>query len=291
MVTSVEGDDVILLKVIHGQNRSKTTKLSSKKLKTVVQNIYKADNISRCKIDSYPVPEISNSGYPSSDSEQWTVFPRKTISSSGSSTLEEDREATSPLVNYTVNSGPPEKHTVDSGPLENHTVNSGPPENHTVNSGPPEISIENLGGETEEEVERDSLILGEQDSQDMLETSKPTQISEKSYRRTHPGELRVAMYTDEELPFVDGKFIQRPPPRKNDIVYFFHRRYMKWVRAKLISNELRGYKNYYNIEYDDGSKDGVYLIQNERWTLWNKTDEEPGNPLNRVINFETLIPI
>ena len=291
MVTSVEGDDVILLKVIHGQNRSKTTKLSSKKLKTVVQNIYKADNISRCKIDSYPVPEISNSGYPSSDSEQWTVFPRKTISSSGSSTLEEDREATSPLVNYTVNSGPPEKHTVDSGPLENHTVNSGPPENHTVNSGPPEISIDNLGGETEEEVERDSLILGEQDSQDMLETSKPTQISEKSYRRTHPGELRVAMYTDEELPFVDGKFIQRPPPRKNDIVYFFHRRYMKWVRAKLISNELRGYKNYHNIEYDDGSKDGVYLIQNERWTLWNKTDEEPGNPLNRVINFETLIPI
>ena len=66
------------------------------------------------------------------------------------------------------------------------------------------ISIGNLWGDIEEESSRNCFILEEQYNQDMLETLNASQISEKSYRRIHPGELRVTMYTDEELPLMES---------------------------------------------------------------------------------------
>ena len=99
--------------------------------------------------------------------------------------------------------------------------------------------------------------------------------------------LNVPMYDDHQMPFIDGQLIQRPPPKKNDIIYFYHRDFQKWVKAKLSSNEIRGYKNYYNIQYEDGTNGGVYLKPNERWTLWGET----GNELNRVIRLDSLVEL
>ena len=104
-------------------------------------------------------------------------------------------------------------------------------------------------------------------------------------RQMHSGHLDVPMYDDNEMPFIDGRLIQRPPPKKGDTIYFFHHIYLKWVKAILVSNQLKGYKDYFNIQYEDGSKDGLYLRQNERWTLWG----DDNVPFNRVITLENFI--
>ena len=53
-----------------------------------------------------------------------------------------------------------------------------------------------------------------------------------------------------------------------------------------ISNELTGYRKYYNKEYKDGSKNSEYLIEGG-----NQIDEHSVGPLNRVINPDTSAPI
>ena len=99
----------------------------------------------------------------------------------------------------------------------------------------------------------------------------------------HNGVLNVPMYEDHQMPFIDNQLVQWPLPRKGDTIFFYHGDYLKWVKATLTSNELRGYKKYFNIKYEDGSKDGVYLRPNERWTLWGKEN----SLLNRVITQRT----
>ena len=100
----------------------------------------------------------------------------------------------------------------------------------------------------------------------------------------------LTLYNTNEVPQINGQLIQRPPPRKHNIVYFVHRHHGgKWVRATLLSNELRGYRYYYNIAYDNGVKDGVYLKPGDYWTLGEINDDEQPNQIpNRVINFDDI---
>ena len=104
------------------------------------------------------------------------------------------------------------------------------------------------------------------------------------------GESSIRLYNTEEVPLINGQVVQRPPPKKNDIIYFVSRKFNeKWVRAKLLSNELRGYKNYCNIEYENKVKDEVYLIPGELWTLGEIEERNRTNyRFHRVINFEDV---
>ena len=55
----------------------------------------------------------------------------------------------------------------------------------------------------------------------------------------------IILYNKNEVPQINGQLIQRPPLRKHNIVYLVHRHHGgKWVRATLLSNELRGYGHY-----------------------------------------------
>ena len=63
------------------------------------------------------------------------------------------------------------------------------------------------------------------------------------------------------------KLNQSRRPKLNDRVKFFHQDLETWVEATLISDALRGWRHYYNIVYDNGREDGVYLTPNKRWTL------------------------
>ena len=65
-------------------------------------------------------------------------------------------------------------------------------------------------------------------------------------------------------------------PRIHDRISFFHTDLGTWVEATLISNALRGWRNYYNIVYDNGREDGVYLIPDHRWTLLDPPQEDQG---------------
>ena len=75
-----------------------------------------------------------------------------------------------------------------------------------------------------------------------------------------------------------------------------------------MSNELRGHKNYYNIKYDTGKLDGLFLIKGERWTFLygsdlptapglcgesrneNHYDRYPVD-LSRVYNLNNVLPL
>ena len=68
----------------------------------------------------------------------------------------------------------------------------------------------------------------------------------------------------------------------HDVIAFYHGSKKTWVRATLLSNELRGHKNYYNIRYDTGKLDGVFLIKGERWTFLYGSDLPPASNLRQV---------
>ena len=73
-------------------------------------------------------------------------------------------------------------------------------------------------------------------------------------------------------PPCDIKPNQSRRPVKGDIISFVRGLY--WVRAR-IRNKVAGYPHYYNVEYEDGALDGVFLVPSSKnkeqsWTLLTK---------------------
>ena len=104
------------------------------------------------------------------------------------------------------------------------------------------------------------------------------------------GSIILILHNNNETTQIIGQLIWVPPPRKHNIVYFVHRNHGgKWVRATILSNELRGYRHYYNIVYDNGIKDGVYLKPGDYCTLGEINDDDQINQIpNRVINSDDI---
>ena len=80
----------------------------------------------------------------------------------------------------------------------------------------------------------------------------------------------VIDYSEE--PIQPEQLLQDSKPKTNDVIAFYHGSEKTWVRATLLSNELRGHKNYYNIKYETGKLDGLFLIKGERWTFSYRSD-------------------
>ena len=92
---------------------------------------------------------------------------------------------------------------------------------------------------------------------------------------------------------------QSRKPNKGDIVAFVQGNY--WVRAK-IKNKVTGYPNYYNVELEDGTLDGVYLKPQsgeyqESWTLlpdphlWNPLPTEQLRSTTPVLTSRQATPV
>ena len=60
---------------------------------------------------------------------------------------------------------------------------------------------------------------------------------------------------------------QHKRPRKDDRIAFYDTESDSWISATLSGNAVQGYRKYYNCIYDNGTPNGLYLYNDERWTL------------------------
>ena len=77
-----------------------------------------------------------------------------------------------------------------------------------------------------------------------------------------------------EFPFLPEKLDQSHKPKVGDLISFFDDRQQCWVDAQITANLSSRWKNYYNILYENGQEDGLYLLPDTRWTFRT----EPNNP-------------
>ena len=130
-----------------------------------------------------------------------------------------------------------------------------------------------IGNQISSHCSQDSLTPDTCDTDimmDALENSDEVNIhSETSHLPSSPVDpaRRQIIIDYSEEPVQPEQLLQDSKPKVNDVIAFYHGSKKTWVRATLLSNELRGHKNYYNIKYDTGKLDGLYLIKGERWTF------------------------
>ena len=61
--------------------------------------------------------------------------------------------------------------------------------------------------------------------------------------------------------------IQDRVPKVNDLISFYNERLNTWVDAKITHDLSRKWNRYYNIQYLDGERDGLFLKPDTRWTF------------------------
>ena len=72
---------------------------------------------------------------------------------------------------------------------------------------------------------------------------------------------------DGDPPEIRERPLQDRKPKVNDLISYYNDRLHTWVDAKIIRDLTRQWKDYYNIEYSNGEKDGLYLKKETRWTF------------------------
>ena len=127
----------------------------------------------------------------------------------------------------------------------------------------------------EEEIHFEEQVAD--DDENLTEVMEPQQnvsiqdvsddVSDQSKTDGATGEDRLLFLNDHQSLYLPEILCQHGIPRIYDRVSFFHDQFNQWTPVVLISNAVRGYKSYYNIAYDDGTEDGVYLNPDLRWTF------------------------
>ena len=118
----------------------------------------------------------------------------------------------------------------------------------------------------------------DKDSEDKYSEDKDSETDESDEDdSTEHDAQAVVTHEHNEEDNTPERLLQGRKPKLHDHISFLHKDLLTWVNARLISNELRGWKNYYNIVYSDGEEDGLYLIPNERWTF-REPDEPEASP-------------
>ena len=82
------------------------------------------------------------------------------------------------------------------------------------------------------------------------------------------------IFDDGEALNVPERLIQHRKPKVGDNIAFFYDRTKTWRNANIIADLSRKWERYYNIVYENGQKDGLYLIENTRWTFLNRIQPE-----------------
>ena len=89
----------------------------------------------------------------------------------------------------------------------------------------------------------------------------------------HNEESPVRIYNPGESPFTPENLDQSHQPKVGDLISFFNNRLNYWVDAQIMASQSTRWKNYFNIIYDDGQEDGLYLHPDTRWTFRPTNDE------------------
>ena len=99
----------------------------------------------------------------------------------------------------------------------------------------------------------------------------------------------IRTFNPDESPFLPEKLDQSHKPKVGDYISFFDSRLQHWVDAQITANLSTKWKNYYNIIYEDGTEDGLYLVPDTRWTFKdtsNNTQETERYNINEITSVE-----
>ena len=122
----------------------------------------------------------------------------------------------------------------------------------------------------EQEVEVDQDTTGEEDA---------TVAEEAEEDHENDDHQDTDAEQEQELAMLGAVAKQSKKPVKGDTIAFVKGDY--WIRAK-IKNRVTGYPNYYNVYYEDGQEDGLYLNpptnnKEESWTFIHNSQWRPTN--------------
>ena len=84
----------------------------------------------------------------------------------------------------------------------------------------------------------------------------------------------ILTFNDGESPNTPEQLLQDRRPKVGDHISFFDVNAGSWINAHIITDLNRRWRYYYNIMYDDGTKDGLYLKPDTRWTFLNWSNNE-----------------
>ena len=77
----------------------------------------------------------------------------------------------------------------------------------------------------------------------------------------------VLIFNPGQEPDTPENLFQNKKPTVGDQIAFFDERINVWVEATIDDDLSRKWNNYYNITKSDGTRDGLYLIPDTRWTF------------------------
>ena len=100
-------------------------------------------------------------------------------------------------------------------------------------------------------------------------------IDDETVNSNEINEPQILIFNDGEEPFLEERLIQDRTPAVNDHISFYDENTGEWVNAMVIQNLSKRWKHYFNIQYDDGSRDGLYLIPDTRWTFQRSINNIP----------------
>ena len=85
----------------------------------------------------------------------------------------------------------------------------------------------------------------------------------------------IRIFNPGQNPHIPEKLNQERPPIVGENISFFDSRIDQWVNATVTANLSRKWKNYFNVAYENGEEDGLYLHPDTRWTLRPAPQEVP----------------
>ena len=84
----------------------------------------------------------------------------------------------------------------------------------------------------------------------------------------------ILIFNDGESPNTPEHLLQDRRPKVGDHISFFDATSGSWKTAHIMTDLNRRWRHYYNIMYENGTKDGLYLKPETRWTFLNWRTEE-----------------
>ena len=90
---------------------------------------------------------------------------------------------------------------------------------------------------------------------------------------TNSPDSPIRIFNPGEHSDIPEKLVQSRQPMVGETISFFDSRVNRWTDATITANLSRKWNHYFNIVYNNGIEDGLYLLPDTRWTL-KQTDQE-----------------
>ena len=110
--------------------------------------------------------------------------------------------------------------------------------------------------------------MHQQDYDSNLDLDEPVQSSDEEIPT-------INIFEDHEFPDLPEDLLQDRKPKVGDSISFYNTNLNTWVEAIITHDLTKKWDNYYNIQYTNGNKDGLYLNPDTRWTFLTTSSGQP----------------